>query len=115
MASIPLLETRRMLDLAVQGIYINRVVRIFHTWLLHGGWVENSRTQEESGLNEELRMDRLERIIREEGFSNFEIRGRGVLEVDNGGLNREERFSNLEIRRGGVVGRVWMLGMARRG
>lgn len=71
MRSIPFPERRRMLDLAGEGADIHRVVGIFQTWLMQGRFVENSRMPGETGFStEELRLDRLERITREEEILN---------------------------------------------
>lgn len=48
-----------------------RVAGIFHEWMEVDEWVLTSRTPEEGHFTtEELRLDRLERLIREEWFIN---------------------------------------------
>ncbi|CAG8954639.1 hypothetical protein HYFRA_00004559 [Hymenoscyphus fraxineus] len=74
--NIPEPERRRILGLLREGLNVNRVVGIFETWFWFQGWVEGLRRPEEHGVNiQELRLDRLERIIREERVINGYMMG----------------------------------------
>lgn len=68
-----------MLRLAEEGPDIHRIVGIWQTWLMQGT-VGNSGMPEESGFSsQQLRMDRLERIIREERNLNENLGARGAV------------------------------------
>jgi hypothetical protein len=81
-------EIARFEELYQEGLGLARIAALFHEWIEADEFVSNSRTTEEHFMSQDLRLDRLERLIREDWLINGHRTLGGELDIQRRGSGR---------------------------